>query len=116
MSLTIYPHDVPLETTSDGVVCVKGTRVTLDTLIGAFQDGHSAEEIVMQYTSVSLADVYAVIAYYLHEQETVDAYLADYRQKSALLRATMRQQQDHSHIRERLLARRKALKSAEPIL
>jgi len=56
---------VPIETDADGVIRVGKTRVTLDTLITAFNDGATAEEIAQQYPAVSLADVYAVIAYYL---------------------------------------------------
>lgn len=55
--------------------CVGGTRVTLDTLVAAFDAGATAEEIAQQYPSVALADVYAVIAYYLLHQPEIQAYL-----------------------------------------
>jgi len=59
---------------------VGGTRVTLDTVVAAFVAGATAEEIVQQYPSVTLADVYSVIGYYLRHQSEVRTYLTD-RQK-----------------------------------
>ncbi|MEP0758427.1 DUF433 domain-containing protein [Trichocoleus sp. DQ-A2] len=41
-----------------------GTRVTLDTVVAAFNSGATAEEIVFQYPSLQLANIYAVISYY----------------------------------------------------
>ena len=45
---------VPVATDVDGVTRVGETRVTLDTVIGAFLDGAAAEEIVFQYPSLDL--------------------------------------------------------------
>ena len=42
--------------------------MTLDTVISAFNADATAEEIVQQYPSIALADVYSVIAYYLRHQ------------------------------------------------
>jgi uncharacterized protein (DUF433 family) len=52
---------MPLEVDQDGTVRVGKTRVTLDTVIAAFTEGATAEEIVQQYPSLQLADVYHVI-------------------------------------------------------
>lgn len=38
------------------------TRVRLETVIYAFNEGYTAKEIVVQYPSLTLLDVYAVIA------------------------------------------------------
>ena len=54
---------VPIHTDADGVVRVAGTRVTLDTMVAAFDAGATVEEIAQQYSSISLADVYSVITY-----------------------------------------------------
>ncbi len=106
MNLVIQAPPVPLEVKEDGVVRVIGSRVTLDTVIGAFNDGASAEEIVEQYPSLSLNDVYAVIAYYLHEKAAVDTYLAEYRQRGEQIRQEVEARFNPVGIRERLLARR----------
>jgi hypothetical protein len=49
---------------------VSKTRVPLDTIIAAFSEGATAEEIAYQYPVVPLADIYAVIGYYLHRKKT----------------------------------------------
>ncbi|MCG8347904.1 MAG: DUF433 domain-containing protein [Chloroflexales bacterium] len=106
MTLTVEPAAVPLAADRDGVMRVGGTRVTLDTVVGAFRDGATAEEIVQQYPTLQLADVYWVIGYFLHHQPEVDKYLADRQQRAALLQAQNEAQFDPVGIRDRLLARR----------
>ena len=66
---------VPLEQTPEGVIQIIGSRVSLDSVIFAFKQGETPESIAESYTTVALADVYAVIAYYLHRQAEIDAYL-----------------------------------------
>lgn len=79
MSLVIVQTPIPLKTDVDGVVRVGNSRVTLDTVIAAFTEGATAEEITAQYPTLSLADVYAVIGYYLQQQAEVEAYLSQRR-------------------------------------
>ncbi len=57
MAEALSSEALPLETGADGVIRVRGTRVTLDTLWAAFQEGATAEEIVQQYPSLSPAEV-----------------------------------------------------------
>ncbi len=59
-----------------GVFRVAETQVMLDSVVAAYQLGHSAETIQQQYPSLSLGDVYAAIAYYLRHQKEVELYLA----------------------------------------
>ena len=97
---------VPLETDSSGVVRVGKTRVTLDTVVAAFCQGATAEEIAHQYPSLDLADVYQVIGYYLRRTSEVEEYL---RQRKAKGEAARRQNEarfDPQGVRARLLARR----------
>ncbi len=105
MSLALVNEPIPLEKDTDGVIRVGSTRVTLDTVVVAFKEGATAEEIVSQYPTLALADVYAVISYYLRHQTEVEAYL---RQRQRLAN-TVRQQNetrfDPHGIRDRLLAR-----------
>lgn len=77
---------VPIHTDADGVVRVAGTRVTLDTVVGTFDTGATAEEIAQQYSSVPLADVYSVITYYLRHNAEVCAYVQR-RNEQALSRS-----------------------------
>jgi uncharacterized protein (DUF433 family) len=107
MSLSLAIEPVPLWTDEHGVVRIEGTRVTLDTLISSYKRGHSAEEIVEQYPSVSLADVYAVIGYYLRRRDEVERYLEERQREAREIRARHEAKCDPGNIRERLLARRK---------
>jgi uncharacterized protein (DUF433 family) len=96
----------PLKADADGTVRVRGTRVTLDTVIGAFSDGCTAEEIRIQYPSLQLPDVYAVIAYYLRHRETVDAYLEQQALEAANIKREVEELCPPDGVRERLLVRR----------
>ena len=108
MTLVVTPQSPPLTTDADGVVRVGGTRVTLETVVGAFHDGATAEEIVQQYPSLALADVYAAIGYYLSHRQEVDDYLGLERERSDQVRQENERQFDPTGVRERLLARRRA--------
>jgi len=106
MSLDVQARPLPLLTDADGVVRIGGTRVTLDTLVEAFEDGASAEEIAHQYPSLRLSDVYAVIGYYLDNRASIDAYLRDRSAAATAVRAQNEAIDSPVGIRERLLARR----------
>ncbi len=100
------PEVVPLAADANGVVRVGNTRVTLDTVIAAFTDGATAEEIVQQYPSLHLADVYSVIGYYLRHSAEVEAYLQQRRVQRDAVRQQNEGRFDPHGVRERLLARR----------
>jgi uncharacterized protein (DUF433 family) len=96
----------PLKVDAEGTVRVRGTRVTLDTVVGAFNDGCTAEEIMLSYPTLKLADIYAVISYYLRHREKVDAFLEEQRQEAEELRRKIEEWCPPDGYRERLLARR----------
>ncbi len=106
MILPTTTPTLPLETDADGVVRVSRTRVTLDTLVAAFAEGATAEEIAQQYPSVPLADIYSVIGYYLGRRAEVEAYLQDRHQQAIQVRQQNEARSDPVGIRERLLGRR----------
>lgn len=94
---------VPIHTDADGVVRVAGTRVTLDTVVGAFDTGATAEEIAQQYSSVPLADVYSVITYYLRHKADVCSYLQGRETQANEVRAAVERRFPSTGLRERLL-------------
>ncbi|MQA16993.1 MAG: DUF433 domain-containing protein [Pseudonocardiaceae bacterium] len=102
----VAPEPVPLMTDPDGVVRVGSTRVTLDTVVAAFRTGATAEEIAQQYPTLELADIYAVITYYLRHRGEVEEYLRVREREAAEVRAENEARFDPVGIRERLLARR----------
>jgi hypothetical protein len=81
--------------------------VTLDVVIHEWNKGTSAKGIAHAYSTLNLADVYAVIGYYLHHQEEVDAYLLAREEQAEKLRQEIEARQpDRSNLRAKLLARR----------
>ncbi len=99
------PEPVPLVTGAGGVVRVGATRITLDMVVAAFLEGATAEEIVQQYPTLRLADVYSIIGYYLRHQAEVDAYLHDRERRTNEVRRENEAGFDPAGVRDRLLAR-----------
>jgi uncharacterized protein (DUF433 family) len=106
MVVTLEPQPVPLRTDDHGCIRVGRTRVTLDLVLYAFLEGATPEEIVQRYTSLELSDVYAVIAYYLHHRDTLDAYLREREANAADVRHENETRFPPDGVRARLLARR----------
>lgn len=99
-------NPTPLIADTNGVIRVGKTCVTLDTVVTAFSEGATAEEIVEQYPSLQLSDVYSVISYYLRHKIEVDTYLLKRQQKADDVRKEAEKRFNPIGIRERLLARR----------
>jgi len=97
---------VPIETDADGVIRVSKTRVTLDTIVMALNEGATAEEITQQYPSVPLADVYSVIGYYLRRSSDVNAYLNRRQQQAEQVQKENEIRFNPVGVRKRLIARR----------
>jgi uncharacterized protein (DUF433 family) len=108
MPLTPATAEVPLVTDAHGVVRVGETRVTLDSVVGAFRAGATPEELAQQFPTLALADVYQVIAYYLNHSAEVDAYVATRQKDADGLRKEIETRCDARDMRARLLARRSA--------
>jgi uncharacterized protein (DUF433 family) len=72
----------PLWRDEYGKFRVGDTRVLLELVIHAFNQGETPEEIVDSYPSLRLADVYAVIAYYLYHRVEIDAYVRQADEKA----------------------------------
>ena len=106
MTLALTVYTVPLRTDADGVVRIGKTRVTLDTVVTAFLDGATPEEIAQQYPTLDLADIYQVIGYYLHHRQEVTAYLEQRQAEADRVRQDTESSLNPVGIRERLLARR----------
>ena len=107
MKLSIEPETAPLATDQDGVVRIGNSRVTLDTVVYAFNDGAKAEGIMERYPSLLLADIYSVIGYYLGHRTEVDAYLKEREVFAAEVRRQNESIFPSTGLRERLLARRR---------
>lgn len=107
MSLVIEAPPVPLRADDHGVLRVGKTRVTLDTVVYAFNQGASPEEIVMSYPTLDLAQVYAVVNYYLYNRAEVDAYVSQREAEAVRIQDENEKRFPPEGIRARLLSRRK---------
>lgn len=106
MTLIPAADPIPLTTGTDGVIRVNKTRLTLDTVIIAFKEGTTPEEIVEQYPSLSRADVYSVIGYYLHHTDEIDNYLQERQNQAEKVRQQAEKLFNPVGIKERLLTRK----------
>jgi uncharacterized protein (DUF433 family) len=106
MTLATTTEVIPIQVDANGVARVGGTRVTLDTVIAAFSEGATAEEIAQQYPSLNLADIYYVIGYYLRRPAEVEAYLRQRKTQADIVRKQNESRFDPQGVRDRLLARR----------
>ena len=103
---TAYPD--LLYRTPQGTWRIAGTRISLDSVIHAFWEGATPEEICQDFPSLSLAQVYSVIAYYLTHRGQVDTYLQEQREATEQLCRELEARHGAflADLRQRLLAHR----------
>jgi uncharacterized protein (DUF433 family) len=107
MPFTAHAEAPPLHEDAAGALRVGPSRVLLELVIRAFEDGATPETIVQRYPTLALPDVYTVIAYYLRHPDEIVTYLdRRERQAEAASQQARVQQGDLSAIRARLLSRR----------
>ncbi len=97
---------VPLVRGDDGTIRITGSRVTLDSVVHQYKNGATVEQIQEDFPSLQLADIYSVIAYYLHNPDQVEQYLREQEQEAAQTREFIESTQDTTALRERLRRRR----------
>jgi uncharacterized protein (DUF433 family) len=108
MMLTPAIDVIPLIADAHGVLRVGQTRVTLETVLAAFSEGATAEEIVQQCPSLALADVYSVLGYALRHTAEIDVYLQQRHAQREAVRQQNEARFDPQGVRAPLLARRTA--------
>ena len=107
MNLPIKALEVPLFDDGQGGLRVTGTRVLLERIVHAFDDGATPEGIVQSYDTLHLADVYAVLTWYLRHKAEVEDYLHKRAEDAQAIRRTIEAKQpDRAELRARLVARR----------
>ncbi len=67
---------IPIKVDSQGVARIGDSRVTLDVLAAEWNSGATPEQIVEQFPSLALADIYAVVAWMLRHPNELSDYLA----------------------------------------
>ena len=87
--LPVQADTVPLRVDESGVVRVGESRVALADLLDEYESGMTPEEMIGAHEGLELADVHAVIAYYLRHRHEIGEFL-DRRREDA--------QKPHLHI------------------
>lgn len=111
MTLLLCDHPVPLRTDESGVVRIGESRVSLDSLVYDYKNGATADQIAIDFPTLDLADIHAVLAWYLRHREEVEQYLTDQQRQAADVRQRIEPIVANGDIRARLLARRAARNS-----
>lgn len=87
------------------------SRISLDLVVEQFENGMTPEDMVRAYDTLVLADVHAVIAYYLRNRDDVRAYLKRRAEEAEALRAKIENERPPVS-REELMARRSGREKA----
>jgi len=88
------------------VVRVTGSRVTLDSVVRQFKSGASTEQIQEDFPSLTLGDIYSVIAFYLQHPNAVEEYLLEQARAARDVRQEVERLCEPKDLRERLKQRR----------
>jgi hypothetical protein len=108
-TMTFEPIAVPLRENEYGSIRVCNTRALLDVVIHEFRDRASAEGIVEPDDALKLANVYAMISYYLRHPEPIDADLRRREREAEAIRAKIdASQPPRPNLRAMLMARARA--------
>ncbi|MFZ1399774.1 MAG: DUF433 domain-containing protein [Candidatus Promineifilaceae bacterium] len=105
--LSFETPTLPLQADGHGTIRVGGTRVRLDTIIYAFNQGYTAEEILSQFPALNLADVYSTISYYLNNRELVDEYIQQQEQEAVQIKEHLESRPGYQAFRQKLSALKK---------
>jgi uncharacterized protein (DUF433 family) len=106
MATTVGTIPKPVRVDEAGGLKVGDTRVSLDSVVYAYNRGDDAAEIQYQFDTLSLAQIHAAIAYYLHNKAKVDAYLRQNEIEYEKKRAQNKIDFPNGLTREMLLARK----------
>src|SRR6059058_4221204 len=110
--LPLHAERPPLRLDEGGAVRVGHSRISLDLVVEQYENGMTHEDMVRAYDTLVLADVHAVIAYYLRHRDEVRAYLKRRSEEAEALRTKIEAERPRVS-REELLARRSAREKAD---
>jgi uncharacterized protein (DUF433 family) len=105
--LPLHAEPPPMRLDEGGAIRVGKSRVSLDLVVEQYENGMAPEDLVRAYDTLNLADVHAVIAYYLRHREHVQAYMKHRKEDAEALRAKIEAERPRI-TRAQLLARQSA--------
>jgi uncharacterized protein (DUF433 family) len=101
----------PLKVWEDGTIRVENSRVTLDSIVRQFKLGSTAEQIQEDFPSLSLREIYAVLAFYLEQTDFVEDYLKKQKAESQKLIEFIEQNLPTQNLRASIRARQRELQN-----
>ncbi len=104
-----FAETVPLFQDEHGRVRIKGSRVTLDTLIANFKKGYKPKQIQDGFPTLSLEQITGAIEWYRSHRSQADAYLKEQDAAAEKLRKEIESQPEYQARREELRRRIKQL-------
>ena len=108
MILPLQADPLPLRTDEHGSIRIGNTRVLLELVIRAYQSGLNAEQIAERFDTVELADIHAVVAYYLRHRLEIEDYMRRRQVEAEVIRQQIEAKLPRHLTREELLARQSA--------
>lgn len=98
----------------EGVYRIRGSRVSLDSLVYCWRDGYEADEIQRAFPTLKPAEVYGAIAYYLSHKAEIDRYLVEGERQAQAQRAAAEgaDPERYAELRRRMEEARKRLETA----
>jgi uncharacterized protein (DUF1778 family)/uncharacterized protein (DUF433 family) len=96
----------------DGGYWIKGTRISLDSVVYAFKRGAAPESIKRSFPLLSLEEIYGAITFYLAHEQQIDSYLEASEKEFDVRAKEMNEQarQNNPELFERLEKARNAKK------
>ncbi|HEY7126825.1 MAG TPA: DUF433 domain-containing protein [Ktedonobacterales bacterium] len=105
--------DDPYIEMREGVYRIRGSRVSLDSIVIFWHQGETPEELQEDFPTLTLAQVYGAIAYYLDHKEQIDQYLAENKAQAQAQRAAAEAANPewYAKMRQRMAEARKRLET-----
>jgi uncharacterized protein (DUF433 family) len=74
---TVYSHVTKQPGVRGGRACIDETRIAVVDIVAMLKVGKSAEEMLLAYPSLNLAQVQAAISYYYENNNEIEAELTE---------------------------------------
>ena len=104
-----FTDDIPLTQDDNGTIRVKGSRITIDTLVAAYLQGDTVGDIHEGFPSVSPEKIEKIISWYLANRSELDEYIRQRDEEAEILRREIESEPGYIALREKLLRRKAQL-------
>lgn len=74
---TVYSHVTKQAGVRGGRACTDDTRIAVVDVVGLLKQGKTAEQMLLAYPALNLAQVHAAISYYYEHKDEVEAEIVE---------------------------------------